>query len=98
MCHIREIIDQQFSAFGDLPWFIKGTRGQIFIQRDWEERPFVKTYYLPSCPFVGPYFLFSVDQGKRFFDHSDYGDGIWTDEEFAAVFENRSDEQLVKVD
>jgi hypothetical protein len=95
--YMREIIDQQFTAFGNRPWFIMGTRGQIFIKRDWEENPFIKTYYLPTCPFVGPYFAISFDQGLRFHDHTDYGDGAWTDQEFAAAFEARLPEQLVKV-
>lgn len=94
--HMREIIDQQFTAFGNRPWFIMGTRGHIFIKREWEENPFIKTYYLPTCPFVGPYFAISFDQGLMFHDHPDYGDGDWTDEEFAAAFEARSPEQLAK--
>ena len=92
--HIREIIDQQFTAFGKRPWFIEGTKGHIFIKRKWEENPFVRTYYLPTCPFVGPYFAILFDGGLQFVDHADYGDGDWTDEEFAAVFEARSSEQL----
>jgi hypothetical protein len=94
--HMREIIDQQFSAFGNRPWFIMGTRGQIFIKREWEENPFVKICYLPICPFVGPHFSISFEQGLRIHDHDDYGDGQWTDEEFAEVFEARSPEQLAK--
>jgi hypothetical protein len=94
--HMRKIIEEQFTAFGDRPWFIKGTRGHIFIKRDWEENPFIKTYYLPTCPFVGPHFAISFDRGLDFYDHADYGDGNWTDEEFAAEFESRSPEQLAK--
>jgi hypothetical protein len=94
--HVSTIIEQQFAAFGSRPWFIDGTRGHVFIKRDWEHNPFVKTYYLPTCPFVGPYFAISFDEGLRFYDHRDYGDGDWTDEEFAAAFEARSTDQLVK--
>ncbi len=92
--HLREIIEQQFTAFGDRPWFIRGTRGLIFIKREWEENPFVRAFYLPTCPFVGPYFAISFDQGLQYHDHIDYGDGDWTDEEFALTFEARSPEQL----
>jgi len=95
--HMREIIDQQFTAFGNRPWFIRGTKGHIFIKREWEENPFIKTYYLPTCPFVGPYFAISFEGGLKFHDHADYGDGEWTDEEFAIAFEARSSEQLIKV-
>lgn len=97
ICHMREIIDQQFTTFGDRPWFIKGTRGHVFIKREWEENPFIRTYFLPTCPFVGPYFAISFDQGLRFHDHSDYGDGGWSDEEFAGAYEARSPDQLAKV-
>jgi hypothetical protein len=95
--HMREIIEQQFTSFGDRPWFIKGTRGFVFIKREWEENPFVKSFYLPSCPFVGPYFAISFERGLQYIDHTDYGDGEWTDEEFAAVFEARSPDQLAKI-
>lgn len=96
--HMREIIEQQFTAFGDRPWFIDGTRGHVFIKRDWETNPFFRTYYLPACPFVGPYFAISFEQGLRFHDHADYGDGDWTDEEFAAKFETKSPENLVRIE
>lgn len=100
--HLREIIDQQFSAFGDRPWFIRGTRGQIFIRRDCEEIPFIKIFYLPSCPLVGPYFQLYFPDGpnlsaRQVHDFPDYGDGEWTDEEFAATYEKRMPEQLVPI-
>ena len=96
--HVREIIDQQFTAFGLRPWFIEGTRGFIFIKRSWEDNPFIKAYYLPTCPFVGPYFAISFSGGPLYRDHKDYGDGIWTDEEFAEVFEARLPNQLVETE
>jgi hypothetical protein len=93
--HIREIIDQQFTAFGLRPWFIKGTLGHIFIRRDWEDNPFVKTFYLPTCPFVGPHFAISFEGGLKYHDHPDYGDGVWTDDEFAQAFNTRRPEDIV---
>lgn len=96
--HMREIIDQQFTAFGDRPWFIKGTRGFIFIKREWEENPFVKSFYLPTCPFVGPHFAISFTNGLTYVDRHDYGDGSWNDAEFAEAFESRTPEQVVKLD
>jgi hypothetical protein len=95
--NMREIIEQQFTAFGDRPWFIKGTIGQIFIKRAWENDPFIRTYYLPTCPFVGPYFAISFAKGLAFHDHIDYGDGEWTDEEFVTAFNSRSPEQVIRV-
>ena len=97
--HIREIIDQQFSAFADRPWFIKGTRGIIFLKREWEKDPFIRTYFLPRCPLVGPYFAISFASGSPLFhDYPDYGDGVWTDEEFAATYEARTPEQIRKTE
>ena len=96
--HVREIIDRQFTAFGDRPWFIKGTRGFIFIKREWEEDPFIKTFYLPTCPFVGPHFAISFTNGLTYCDRHDYGEGSWTDEEFAEAFETRTPDQVVKPD
>ncbi|HXQ05400.1 MAG TPA: hypothetical protein VN831_11680 [Bradyrhizobium sp.] len=96
--HMREIIDQQFTAFGLRPWFILGTKGHIFIKREWEKNPFVKAYYLPTCPFVGPYFAISFTHGLRFHDHNDYGDGAWTDEGFAQVFNDRTFERMPLTD
>jgi hypothetical protein len=93
---LREIIDLQFGSWGIRPWFIAGTRGHIFIKREWASNPFIRTYFIPTCPFVGPYFAISFDGGLRFHDHVDYGDGEWTDEEFAAAFEARSPDQVVK--
>jgi hypothetical protein len=92
--HMRKIIEHQFGTSGNKPWFIKGTRGQVFIKRKWEEDPFIKTYFLRGCPFVGPYFAISFQNGLMYIDHSDYGDGAWTDEEFAAVYEARLPDQL----
>jgi len=87
--HLREIISQQFTTHGDRPWFIEGTQGHLFIKRDWEDHPFIKTYFLPECPFVGPNFTISFEGGLQFRDHVDYGNGDWSDEMFAKAFENR---------
>lgn len=94
--HVREIIDQQFTAFGARPWFIEGTRGLIFIRRECEEDPFVRAFYLPTCPFVGPHVAISFQHGLHFYDRNDYGDGDWSDEEFAAAYEKRSPDDVVK--
>lgn len=95
LLHLREIIDQQFTASGDRPWFIKGTIGHVFIARAWETNPFIKTYYLPSCPLVGPYFAISNEGGWRFHDQDDYRDGEWTDKEFAQAYNTRTPDQVV---
>jgi len=94
--HMREIIEQQFTSWGLRPWFIEGTAGHIFIKRDWEDDPFVKTFYLPQCPLVGPNFAISFEGGLKYHDHPDYGDGAWSDQEFATAFNTRSPEAVFK--
>lgn len=94
--HVREIIDQQFTAFGSRPWFIVGTSGLIFIKREWEENPFIRAFYLSTCPFVGPHVAISFQHGLKFYDRKDYGDGKWSDEEFAVAYETRSPHDVVR--
>jgi hypothetical protein len=101
--HMRTIIEGQFGSHTAKPWFITGTKGHVFIKRDYEGDPFVKTYFLPNCPFVGP--LFAIDfvpsetgLRTRFHDLPDYGDGPWTDEEFAGHYNNRDPDMIVKPD
>ncbi|PTQ12091.1 hypothetical protein CLG96_05855 [Sphingomonas oleivorans] len=94
--HMRTIIDQQFGTFGLRPWFIEGTRGQIFIRKAYEEHPFIKTYFVPHCALVGPLFgMGRIDGGMTIFDVPDYGDGDWTDEEFATMFNDRDPDDVV---
>lgn len=94
--HMRTIIDQQFGTFALRPWFIEGTLGHVFIRKAYETHPFIRTYFLPHCPLVGP--LFAMRHGQRgweFFDVEDYGDGEWSDEEFAARYNDRDPEAVV---
>jgi hypothetical protein len=49
-----------------------------------------------SIPLAGPYFTISFAEGLRIHDHPDCGDGEWTDEEFAAVFNARLPEQCAR--
>lgn len=51
---LRDIISNQFSAFGPQPWFITSIPGEIYIKKSWEENPFIKKIYLPNCQLVGP--------------------------------------------
>ena len=89
--HMREIIDRQFGTWGARPWFIPDTMGHSFVARDYEQHPFVQTYFLPRFPFVGTLFgMKPGPQGWSFFDVPDYGDGEMTDAEFAAAYNDRN--------
>lgn len=98
--HLRAIIAAQFGSFSTAPWFIKGTAGQCFIARDWEQKPFVKKFYLPACQFVGALFAINFDaqRGVVFYDKDDYGGGDWTDEEFAENYNDRRPEDVMYPD
>lgn len=94
--HLRTIIEQQFGSFAARPWFISGTLGHCFIRKGFEDHPFIATYFIPHCPFVGPLFGMGLgDRGWEFYDRPDYGDGDWTDEEFAVVYNEREPAQVV---
>ena len=90
---LKRIIDGQFSAFGLQPWFIAGTLGAGFIKREWEDRPFVRHYYLANNLCVGPFHSIELtwDGQHRFVDYPDYGafcvDRL-TDDQFRDLFNN----------
>lgn len=50
------IINKQFSPFGNKPWIIPKTKGAVFIKKDYEENPFIKTVFLPNCAYVSPFY------------------------------------------
>lgn len=95
--HTRTIIEEQFGSFAVRPWFISGTLGHVFIRKSFEDHPFVKTYFIPRCPFVGP--LFGMGHGENggweVYDVPDYGDGTCTDDEFATLYNERDPQKVV---
>lgn len=95
--HMRSIIDLQFGSHGLQPWFIKGTKGHQFIAKDWETNPFIQTYFLRNCPFVGPLFSIEHNDGRwEFIDDPNYGEGRLTDEAFARAYEAREPSSLAQ--
>ena len=80
----QEIVNAQFSTFGDQPWFIPMSAGVSFIKRDHEHKPFVKRVVLPSCRLVGTdHEMFPTMQGPwDITDHSKDIVGECSDEEF----------------
>lgn len=94
--HLRTIIEQQFGSFAVRPWFIPGTLGHIFIRKEYETHPFVPTYFIPHGPFVGPLFGMGHSEGGwDVFDVPDYGDGEWSDEEYAQRYNDRAPGDVV---
>ena len=48
----QEIIKKLFPAFGSC--FIP-TKGEFFLKKELESKPFIKKYYLPNCKLVSPF-------------------------------------------
>lgn len=94
--HLTKIIDLQFSAWGLHPWLIEGTRGFVFIKREWECNPFVEKYVIPNATLVGPYFSMGFGNGPEVSDHLTYGSKTLSDEEFCALFNDRKPEQMAQ--
>ena len=96
---LSKIIYTQFAAFGAHPWFIRGTPGCCFIKKEFEAVPFIREVYIPNCVLVGPNHVIDIEQDTtgvyRFIvrDPTDYEDREITDEEFAALYNEKSSKQ-----
>lgn len=83
---LREIIRNQFSAFGSQPWFITNIPGESYIKKDWESRPFIQKVYLPNCISVGPkHRIESLIPQTVVNDNFQYEEREITDEEFSEM-------------
>lgn len=80
---LNVILDRQFGAFGNQPWFLCDIPGEMYLRRKAELDPFVRAVYVPNCYQVGP--LHRIDlEGSAFIihDENEYPDREVTDEEF----------------
>jgi len=92
---LSRIINMQFGTFEN-KWLIDGTIGHFFLNKEAEDNPFIKHYFLPQSPLVGPLFSVNLVQGQwLFFDYKDYGDSTLTDEEFRQQYNSRGNDNLV---
>ncbi len=83
---LSKIIEVQFAAFGEQPWFIEDTPGASFIRQEYESNPFVAHVLLPNAFLVGPrHQMHATINGWRIEDDA-YPDVEITDEDFAAMF------------
>lgn len=82
---LQQIIGEQFSGFGAQPWFITAVPGEIYIKKEWEDRPFVKLVYLPNGVLLGPnHRVVSITPKFAVEDAKDYDETVQlTDEQFA---------------
>src|ERR1700683_3125811 len=95
---LKSIIVGQFAAFGAQRWFIPGTKGACFLREASESDPFVKTFYLKQCPYLGyRYSLKFVPGGAGMdFELESYEQRAITDEVFCNLFNNRKPNELVE--
>jgi hypothetical protein len=97
--HLHFILNTQFGALGLQRWFIRGTVGAFFIRRESEVDPFVRRYYLPQCPLVGPDYSLSMTALPPWvvaFDREEYPYGELSDEEFAGLANSRGERELAE--
>ena len=97
---LSEIISLRFGFFRkEHSWGINGTKGAQFIKKEFESDPFIKNFYLPQCPLVGPYYAVkTIDAGTLFLDRAYYVNLEISDEEFANIFNNRQTQEVVDSD
>ncbi|WP_080962057.1 hypothetical protein [Chromobacterium subtsugae] len=50
---LQDIVTTQFSSFGTQPWYFC-VPGEMYIKKEWEEKPFVKCVLIPNALLVGP--------------------------------------------
>jgi len=85
---LSTIIDRQFGAFGNQPWFIPGIRGASYLKKEAENLPFIRRIYIPNCFLVGPlHRLELVGNRIKLYDDNDYEDREISDDEFRILIE-----------
>jgi hypothetical protein len=84
---LQEIIGEQFSGFGPQPWFIANIPGEIYIKKDWENRPFIRKIYVPNGYLVSPTHKIETLVPKiNIVDMSEYeGHSEISDEEYVSM-------------
>ncbi len=79
---IQDIVKIQFSSFGEQPWYFC-CPGEIYIKKEWEEKPFVKRVLIPNSALVGPKnYIESMHPRIVVNDDFEYEEKEITDEEF----------------
>lgn len=80
------MIDAQFAGIGILPWMLTEVPGEVYIRKDWESIPFVREFYIPTSPLVGPWHeIVEVMPRVVIRDISNYPDRDVSDEEFVEM-------------
>lgn len=86
---LSEIISGQFAFLGRQPWFIEGTKGEFFIKKEWEHKPFIRTVYFPNCRLVGPFYKIEIIGGEfKVIDEHQYDYKEINDNDFVKMRED----------
>ena len=89
---IQKIIEDQFGSrpAGNKDWFIKDSPGYSFIKKEYEKKPFIKEFYLPSTVLVGPnhQFIHTENHITKIIDKDDYENKEISDEEFILLLKD----------
>ena len=86
---LKSIIKNQFSGFGNQPWYISGTLGSCFVRSSHENEPFVKEIILPNCVLVGHLHTVESKQNTwQIVDEHIYADIEVSDERFRELVNN----------
>lgn len=79
---IQDIVNVQFSSFGNQPWYFC-VPGEMYIKKEWEEKPLIKHIFIPNSLFVGPnHKVESIVPKIIVNDQFEYEERKITDEEF----------------
>jgi len=82
---LQKIIGNQFSSFGQQPWFIANDLGESYIKKDWALRPFIRKIYLPNCFLLGPKHFIKTLSPLEVRECREYEDREISDEEFVSL-------------
>ncbi|QYG00141.1 hypothetical protein [Massilia sp. NP310] len=79
---LQEIVSVQFSAYSNRPWYFH-VPGEIYIRKEWEDKPLIKRVFIPSSVLVGPmHQMISISPHLVINDRFQYEDELISDEKF----------------
>lgn len=86
---VQDIVNIQFAAFGTQPWYFC-IPGEMYIKKEWEEKPLIKHIFIPNSLLVGPkHRVESVLPQIVVTDQFEYDDRERSDEEYFELRQNR---------
>jgi len=85
---IQDIVTAQF-AVGNQPWYF-WTPGEVYIKKEWEDKPMIKHVFIPNTLLVGPKHKVEISMSQTVVnDQFEYENKEITDEEFHELRINR---------